>query len=132
MKLKAPHIISFVYVIITIGFTVYWANNFGEFVKFKGDEFFIFLGFVLGLTYLFLFSLRFTDKKINLFLILLFPLGVAIASFFLGLLFFLISNIAGTPSQTIYIYSGIYTAVTLLLIFYNRKKYIPQIKKSLS
>ncbi|MGK2863669.1 MAG: hypothetical protein ACSLE0_17180 [Chitinophagaceae bacterium] len=129
MKLKASTTISILYSVITFGIAVYWANNYKEFVKYKGDEFFFFLYIMLGFTYLFLLILRFTDKKINLFLLLLFPVGVAVVSFFMGFIFYGISGIGDTPGKSTYIYWTIYIVITLILISFKKLKKVPKNRK---
>jgi hypothetical protein len=123
MKLKVSDIISVLYTVIMIGFTIYWANNYKEFVKYKGEEFFVFIILIVIFTYLFLLFLQFSDQRFTFLMFLLLPIGIAIASFIIMVLFFLISGIAGIPSQTIYIYSITYTAITLLSILYSRLKF---------
>ncbi len=109
------------YLILVIVSTVYWASNFSSYTKYKGDEFFYYAEFLYFLT-TFMFLVQILLMKVKRLLLLLFvPLLTILVSVAVGLIFLFISSMNGTPGETIYIYSSVYSFInTLILILAYR------------
>jgi len=114
------------YVILIIIFSVWWTHNFVEYVTAKGDEFEGCIKFLVPLTYVLFFIIQFSVKRRRIIIVLLIPVLIAVASFFLGIFFLRITGIRGVPNQIIYLYCVIYTilAVGSAMIVYKPLKSI--------
>ena len=116
MKLNLFLSILVIYLILVIASTIYWANNFSSYTNYKGDEFFFYLEFLYCLT-TFLFLLQILLMKVKRLLLLLFvPLLSILISVLLGFFFLFVTSMNGTPSETIYIYSSIYSFINILIL----------------
>ncbi len=109
------------YLILVIVSTIYWANNFSSYTNYKGDEFFFYAEFLYCLTTL-LFIVQILLMKVKRLLLLLFvPLLTILISVLLGFIFLHISAMNGTPSETIYIYSSVYSFINILILILTYK-----------
>ncbi len=128
MKLNLFLSILVIYLILVIASTIYWGNNFSSYTNYKGDEFFFYLEFLYCLT-TFLFLLQILLMKVKRLLLLLFvPLLTILISVLLGLLFLFVSSMNGTPSETIYIYSSVYSSLNILILILAYKSSLKQKK----
>ena len=125
MKSKPFLYILVSYLILVIVSTIYWANNFSSYIKYKGDEFFFYAEYLLGLTTIFYLIQLFVIKVKRLALMIFVPLLTTLTSVFFGFIFLFITSMKGTPSETIYIYSWIYilsNVILLILVYSNSTK----------
>jgi hypothetical protein len=99
------------YLLLSIMFAVYWGDNFTKFVHYKGDDLIVCVKVMVVLTYVLFILLQLSVKKVNLLILLFLPVTLAVVSFIIGLIVFLVTNIPGTPSQTTFIYSIVYAIV---------------------
>jgi hypothetical protein len=119
MKKKITYY-SLIYLALALAFAIYFASNWTTYGRYKGDEFFYSVYFMLALTYVFyivLFLALLEKKLFLLVLILVSPLVIAIVSFFLGLILMALF-FRGTPVQIIYIYSITYSYLAVGAIVY--------------
>ena len=119
MKKKVKYF-SIIYLVIAFVFAVILATNLTKYVHSKGDEFFYCLYFLLGLTYVYYFTLYFTavQKSIYLFFLMLFmPFIIAITAFILGLILMALL-FRGIPLQEVYIYSIVFSYLSVGAVVY--------------
>jgi hypothetical protein len=112
--------ISLGYVIVVLVFAIFYTANLTRFVNSKGDDFFDSVEILLILTYAFYAVLYIAVFRKGIIFFLLIPLGQVVVSFFLGILIMLIFHIAGTPVQTVYIYSLTYSYMAIGAVVYWR------------
>ena len=117
MKARLLLIISIIYMLTIICFSLYWAINFTRYVHYKGDEFFVFAEIILGMTYIFYLVIQLTVKRINFLFALSIPLLTCIAAFFIGIFMLFLRLPIGIPRQYIMVYGILYCALTLFATF---------------
>lgn len=110
------------YVIIMIGFALYWGNNFSKFVHYKGEAEEAAVKFSVLLSYLFFTVLVFNNVKFKGWLILLLPLALMFLSFFSAIALLFILGLGGTPRQLIWTYVVPYTLFAVLATLMVKKK----------
>ena len=126
MKLNLFLSILLSYLLLVIAATIYWANNFSLYTKYKGDEFFSYAEFLYFFT-TFFFLIQILLMKVKRLLLLLFvPLLTILISVLLGFVFLFISSMNGTPSETIYIYSSVYSSMNILILMLAYKSSLKQ------
>jgi hypothetical protein len=122
MKRKSLIIISIFYIIVLTIFSIFWGKNFTKFVHIKGDDFFVCLGGVVVISYVFLTTLFFTGNYVTIPFLLIMPLIIAVISIIVGFVLLLFLNIGGTPSQTTNLYSLTYGTLLLITLYSFIKK----------
>ncbi|TFF38024.1 hypothetical protein [Mucilaginibacter psychrotolerans] len=123
-KQKRKLLVIAVYVLIMIGFALYWGNNFSKFVHYKGGAEEAAVKFSVLLSYLFFTVLVFNDVKFKGWLILLLPLALMLLSFFSAIALLFILGLGGTPRQLIWIYLVpyiIFAVLATLMAMKNKK-----------
>jgi hypothetical protein len=119
MKKRVVYL-SLIYLVIALAFAIILATNLTRYVHYKGDEFFYCLYFLLGLTYVYYFTLFIgaVRKGIFLFFLILFmPLIIAVVAFILGLILMALL-FKGTPVQEVYIYSIVFSYLSVGAVVY--------------
>ncbi|AYL97300.1 hypothetical protein [Mucilaginibacter celer] len=118
--------IAIVYSALMLSFALFWGSNYSHIVHYKGDEIGYALSFVLILTYIFNIANHLIFKRASIYLTLLSPLIIAIASFLLGFLIMWVGNFFsksyGTSADIILIYIIIYLLLSLTLLYITLKK----------
>ena len=128
MKLNLFLSILITYLILVIISTIYWANNFSSYARYKGDKFFFYAEFLYCLT-TFLFLVQILLMKVKrLLLLLIVPLLTILISGLLGFILLFVSSMNGTPSETIYIYSSVYSFINILILILAYKSSLKQKK----
>jgi len=117
MKVRLFIIYSIIYGLTVVGFSIYWAINFTRYTTYKGDEFFMLVGFLLVLTYLFYLTIQFTVKRINFLLALLIPVMTCVVAFCIGIFILMVTRLSGIPRQYILIYGLAYGLIILLATY---------------
>jgi hypothetical protein len=107
-------VVFLLYCLITVCFTLYYSENFTDFTKFKGDEYFYYFGFITGISYLFIILTHVIVAKINLANLLFMPLVILLLGIVVGMAFFLSTTLDGTPRQTFYVHSSIHILLSYL------------------
>ena len=121
-----------IYFLLVLLSAIYWANNFSKFTTYKGDEFFFFAEYLLGLTMLFYLIQIISARRLKYLLLLIFPLLTTLTSVILGLGVLALTSMNGTPSETIYVYGFVYSLTNILLMLFlltrltNRQKFTKQ------
>lgn len=108
---------SFVYISFLSALSIYWANNYQQFISRKGGELISFVKYLLLVSYLFLFLIQFVVKRINFILLLIQPISVLLLSFVTGIIFLLISGLEGIAKYNILTFGFAYTVITILFIY---------------
>jgi hypothetical protein len=114
-NIKASLITLIIYCALAIGPTLYWANNFSRFTRYKGDEFFYLLEYLLGLTVLYYIIQLICLREMKWLKALVVPLVIVISSVLVVFLLLFITPLVATPSETIYIYGIVYSLTNVLL-----------------
>ncbi len=130
--------ITATYCLLALISTVFWANHFTDYRTYKGDEFFFFAEYLLGLTIVFYLVLFFFIKRLKYLFILLLPFSTIFTSFIFGLGFLAFAPRRGTPVEIIYIYGFTYILINSLLsillfaVFKAKEPHTTSTEKSLS
>ena len=114
---KRLQILSVIYILIVVVFSTYWATNFSNYIKYKGDEFFVFAELLLALTIAFYLTIQFAIKRINFLLALTLPFVICVAAFIIDILILLMTEVSGIPRQYILTYGGLYLLFSMLSIY---------------
>lgn len=117
-------IITGVYLLSVLIVTFYWARHWSIYTHYKGDELFFLAEYLLAGGFLFYLLQIIFIKQLKYLTLILIPFGTVFTTFILGMLFLAISGIAGTTTQTIYVYGIIYgfTNIILTIFITNRSK----------
>ncbi len=111
------------YIALMICFAFFWANCFGWFVHYKGDDFEWDIFICTGLTYLFNFIYYHTLTRINIYFFILMPILIAIFAIPVGFALMMMFSIGGTPAQITYLYIFTYLFLSLISTFITFRKY---------
>ena len=115
-------VLSALYLIGLIIFTIYWGNNFSESVHKKGEEFNLFLLVMIISTYLLYLIAGWLVKRMKFILLIFLPLATVIGAFIIGLFLFVFLPLGGTPKNIMFIFFGCYAALNLCCLFLYQKK----------
>jgi len=110
-------IITSIYSITIIVFSIYWMYNFGKHVHYKGDEFFVFAEIILLFSYIFYISLHFLVKRLNYFFIALTPIVTGIVAFIVGASLLLLIRVSAVPWKYILTYGAIYGLLNVIAAY---------------
>lgn len=113
-NIKASLITLSLYCILVVSSTLYWGTNFSSFTHYKGDEFFYFLEYLLGLTLLYFVAQLLCLRQLKYLPALIVPFVTVVSSVFVGFLLLAVTPIDGTPSEIIYVYGTGYSVTNVL------------------
>ena len=128
IKLKSMPTFFVLYCLVTVCFTLYYSWNYTRFARYKGDEYIFYLGFIIGITYLFFFFLHFVIAKINIANVLFAPLLILFLGLAIRVAAFFITSLEGTPGQEFYLYTSMHLLLSFLFIRLLWRKYFKEVR----
>lgn len=82
MKMLFTLLIGVLYAFLMIGFGIWWSRNFDNYTEWKGDEYFVELGVLLGITLLALLAFKLLNPATEWWFVIVSPFVVAFCSIF--------------------------------------------------
>ena len=113
-----------IYSTVIIVTTIFWSLNYSDYTNYKGDEFIYFAEYLFLMTFGLYSTLLILIRKSIYFFLLLLPFLTFITSVIIGLFILFCFSLEGTPSQTIYIYSIVYSFTNIFSIVFWSLKYM--------
>ncbi len=119
-------VLFLLYCLVIVCFTLYYSGNFTDFTRFKGDEYVYYFGFISVISYSFIFLVHAVVAKINLANLLFVPVVILFLGIVIGVTFFLITSLEGTPRQTFYVHTFIHVLLSYLFGLLLWKKHLKE------
>lgn len=111
-QLSRLQLITFLYTLALLSFTVYWSFYYHTYATKKGDELFTTLTILLLITYLYFVALQFAIERTNWALALLLPVLNTIISFLITIVVLWLGGFDGAPKEVILIFGIVFTLLS--------------------